>query len=93
MLISFIPQVFIVTKIPPTEMGLNPSDLLVLRQGTWVWATIIVGKGTDETYAAVMKAVEELGTPVDLVRRWVFSINKKKLFRVPSPWTNMKKLI
>ncbi len=36
----------------------------------------LFGKGTDETYAAVLKAVEELGTPVDLVRRWVFSINK-----------------
>ena len=36
-------QVFLVTKVPPTEMG------------------------TDETYAAVLRAVKELGTPIDLV--------------------------
>eukprot|EP00434_Breviolum_minutum_P028581 symbB.v1.2.025286.t2/scaffold2445.1/size151041/14 len=46
--------VFIVTKIPPTEMG------------------------TDETYAAVLKAVEELGTPVDLVLlHWPANFDKK----------------
>lgn len=47
-------EVFLVTKVPPTEMG------------------------TDETYAAVLRAVKELGTPIDLVLlHWPSNFDKK----------------